>query len=103
MTDLTLRIGTEADFLALQSLAERDSAVVPGGTLLVAESSGRLLAAISLETRGVIADPFQRTSDAVELLRRRAMQLRRAHGPAGPKPARPLPHRASGSPAAAEA
>jgi hypothetical protein len=103
MSDLTLRICGEADYPALQRLAERDSAVVPGGTLLAAESSGRLLAAISLDTRGVIADPFLRTSDAVELLRRRAMQLRRAHGPAGPKPARPLPRRASGSPAPAEA
>jgi hypothetical protein len=103
MSELTLRICSEADYPALQRLAERDSAVVPGGTLIVAESSGRLLAAISLETRAVIADPFQRTSDAVDLLHRRAMQLRRAHGPAGPKPVPRLPRRASSSPAAAEA
>lgn len=86
MTELTLRMCGEADYPALQILAERDSSVVPGGALLVAESSGLLLAAISLETEAVIADPFQRTSDAVELLSRRARQLRRAHGPAGPKP-----------------
>jgi hypothetical protein len=86
MTDLTLRICDEADYPALQRLAERDSAVVPAGRLLAAESSGRLLAAISLESRAVIADPFLRTGDAVDLLRRRAAQLRQAHGPAGPRP-----------------
>ncbi len=86
MTELTLRISTDADHPQLQSIAERDSSVLPGGTLLVAESGGRLLAAISIETEAVIADPFQRTADAVELLRSRAKQLRRAHGPAGPSP-----------------
>jgi hypothetical protein len=103
MSDLTLRICGDVDYPALQRLAERDSAVVPGGRLLAAESEGRLLAAISLESGAVIADPFQRTADAVELLRSRAGQLRRAHGPAGPKPVPPLPRPASGAPAAAEA
>jgi hypothetical protein len=86
MTELTLRMCDEADYPSLQALAERDTAVVPGGALLLAESGGRLLAAISIETEAVIADPFQRTADAVELLRSRAKQLRRAHGPAGPRP-----------------
>jgi hypothetical protein len=86
MTELTLRMCDEADYPALQTLAERDTSVVPGGALLVAESGGRVLAAISIETDAVIADPFQRTADAVELLRSRAKQLRRAHGPAGPRP-----------------
>jgi hypothetical protein len=102
MSELTLRSCGDADHPALQRLAERDSAVVPAGSLLAAESGGRLLAAISLETGGVIADPFQRTADAVELLRSRAMQLRRAHGPAGPSPLPHIPRRASGSPATAE-
>ena len=86
MTELILRMSAEADHPGLQRVAERDSAVVPGGALLVAESGGQLLAAISLETQAVIADPFKRTADAVELLRRTAKQLRRAYGPAGPKP-----------------
>jgi hypothetical protein len=103
MTQLTLRMCAESEYLELERLAQRDSAVVPAGALLVAESGARLLAAISLETEEVIADPFQRTADAVELLRRRAKQLRRAHGPAGPKPLPQLPPRTSGSPAAAEA
>jgi hypothetical protein len=102
MSDLTLRICGEADQPALQALAERDSSVVPAGRLLAAEAGGRLLAAISLDTRAVIADPFLRTGDAVDLLRRRAMQLRRAHGPGGPKRLPGLRHQSSGSPAPAE-
>lgn len=80
MSDLTLRICSEADAPALRVLAERDCAHVPGGRLLAAEAGTRLIAAISLESREVIADPFVRTADAVELLRRRAAQIRRAEG-----------------------
>ena len=86
MSDLTLRICTEADRHELQRIAERDSSLVPGGRLLAAETCGRVVAAISIDTGVVIADPFVRTGDAVDLLRRRAVQLRRAHGPGGPRP-----------------
>jgi hypothetical protein len=102
MSELMLRICCEADYPALQRVAERDSTVVPGGRLLAAEAHGRLLAAISLDSGAVIADPFVRTGDAVELLRRRAMQLRRAHGPGGPKPLPRLRRRPSGPTAPAE-
>jgi hypothetical protein len=78
MSDLTLRFCCEADYATLRKLAERDTAAVPTGRLLAAEADGRLLAAISLETRAVIADPFLPTKDAVEILRRRARQIRRA-------------------------
>jgi hypothetical protein len=102
MSDLTLRICNEGDYLALQRLAERDSSVIPAGRVLGAVAGGRLLAAISIETGAVIADPFQRTGDAVDLLRRRASQLRRAHGPRGPRPLPRLRRRSSGPPAPAE-
>jgi hypothetical protein len=75
MRELTLRICGHGDERALVRLAERDSSVVPAGRLLAAETGGRLIAAISLETRAVIADPFLPTADAVELLRRRARQV----------------------------
>jgi hypothetical protein len=83
MNDLTLRICRDSDHTALRALAERDSADIPSGRLLAAEAGGRLLAAISLETGTVVADPFLPTSDAVELLRRRAWQIRRAEGGSG--------------------
>ena len=102
MSDLTLRICDEADYSALERLAERDSAVVPAGRMLAAESSGRLLAAISLQSGEVIADPFLRTGDAVDLLRRRAAQLRQAHGPSGPRRIPRLGRRTSGRTATVE-
>lgn len=102
MSDLTLRICGEGDDSALQRVAERDSTVVPGGRLLAAEASGQILAAISIESGDVIADPFQRTGDAVELLRRRAAQLRRSHGPGGPTPLPQLQRGPRGSAATAE-
>jgi hypothetical protein len=75
MSELTLRMCSEHDVPALRRLAERDSATVPAAPLVAAEADGRLLAAISLETGEVIADPFVRTQHAVELLRRRATQI----------------------------
>ena len=80
MSDLTLRVCSDADSPAMERLAERDCARVPAGRLLAAQAGSRLIAAISLETREVIAEPFVRTADAVELLRRRAAQIRRAEG-----------------------
>jgi hypothetical protein len=102
MRELTLRVCADGDEAAILRLAERDSSVVPGGRLLAAETCGQLVAAISLETGAVIADPFLRTADAVELLRSRAAQLRRAHGSSGPPRLPGLWRRPSGSPASAE-
>jgi hypothetical protein len=78
VTELTLRTCGEADAPGLRRLAERDSASVPSGTLLAADAGGELIAAISLGSGRVIADPFRPTADAVELLRRRRAQIGRA-------------------------
>jgi hypothetical protein len=43
--------------------------------VLVAEVDGTPVAAISLVDGHVVADPFERTADVVELLRLRAAQL----------------------------
>lgn len=75
---ITIRVLDEADAGALRRLAERDSSSVPRSAALGAVRGGRLIAAIELEGRGnVVADPFQRTADAVALLRVRLGQLRR--------------------------
>ena len=102
MMELTLRVCGDADETALLRLAERDCSVVPAGRLLAAETAGRLVAALSLETGAVIADPFESTADAVDLLRRRAAQIRRAHGRAGPPRLPRLSTRPSTAPAPAE-
>jgi hypothetical protein len=66
---LTIRHATATDLPALERLAALDSRRIPTGELFVAEAEGRLLAATSLDTGAVIADPFEYTASIVELLR----------------------------------
>jgi hypothetical protein len=66
---LTLRSATADDAPWLERLAALDSATVPEGRIVVAERDGQLIAAISERTLKAIADPFERTADAVALLR----------------------------------
>jgi len=72
---LTIRRARDTDEAALGRLADRDSSTAPGGDVLVAESEGRLLAAISLADGALIADPFARTGELRSLLSLRAGQL----------------------------
>ena len=67
---------TDADAAQLAELAERDTRQVPEGPVLGAEVDGRLVAAISLTSGELIADPFRPTSELQALLRLRASQLR---------------------------
>ena len=80
----TLRFANAHDAAALDRLAQLDSAEIPAAPQLIAIEDGALIAAISARDGATIADPFQRSGDAVELLRRRARQLG-----AGPRVARP--------------
>jgi hypothetical protein len=68
---------SDADLRAIDELAERDSGRRPEGPALIAEVEGRILAAISLESRQVLADPFARTDELRSLLELRAAQFRR--------------------------
>ena len=70
-----IREATETDDYALRTLSQRDSARPPAQPLLVAERGGELRAAISLADGAVVADPFERTADLVELLEARAAHL----------------------------
>jgi hypothetical protein len=56
----------------LRVLAERDTAPPPSGVVVGAERDGHLLAALSLTSGEVVADPFHPTADLVTLLRTRA-------------------------------
>jgi hypothetical protein len=67
----------EEDRAPLARLAELDSNRPLEGPVLGVEVEGRLLAAISLSTGATIADPFSRTRELTELLRTRAVQIRR--------------------------
>jgi hypothetical protein len=87
---VTIRRLGAADRESLERLAERDSsrAVALDDDVLGAEVEGALLAAISLASGKLIADPFSRTSELRAMLELRARQLRRraivhsAHRPA---------------------
>jgi hypothetical protein len=80
MDSVTLRLAAASDASALERLAQLESRRrLPPGPHLVAIRDGRVDAAISLSTREVIADPFQRTAELCELLRchARSMRVRR--------------------------
>jgi hypothetical protein len=81
---LTLRHATAADADALVRLAALDSSRVPSGELLVGELDGSVVAALSVDTGAVIADPFEHTAVIVESLRVRA----RGHERPAPAPMR---------------
>lgn len=56
------------DRTELERLAGRDSSPAPSGEVVAAERDGQMLAAISLTTGELVADPFQPTADARRLL-----------------------------------
>jgi hypothetical protein len=82
MKPIAVRVLRDEDRSEVERLAGVDSAAVPSSSRMIgAEVGGRLVAAISLVDGAVIADPFQPTSGAVELLRLRSAQLGGAEGP----------------------
>ncbi|HZA59280.1 MAG TPA: hypothetical protein VE523_08880 [Solirubrobacterales bacterium] len=60
----------------LRRVAERDSGAVPTGCVLAGRVDGRLVAAISVTSGRMVADPFVHTAEIRELLSERAAQLR---------------------------
>lgn len=65
---VTVRRSREDDAPGLRDLADLDSARLPAGVMLIAEVDGELRAAVSLDGRSVIADPFHHTRHLVDLL-----------------------------------
>jgi len=79
---IAVRMLSGADQVEVERIAGLDSAAIPGSTnALGAEVDGRLVAALFLDDGSVIADPFERSSAAIELLRLRARQLGGAKPP----------------------
>jgi hypothetical protein len=79
---LTIRHAGAADLPAIAHLAALDSRRIPSGELFVAEVEGRLLAAVSIDTGAVVADPFAHTASIVRLLRLQASAV----GTPAPRP-----------------
>lgn len=72
---ITLRLSAPADVPALTRLARLDSRRLRDGRYLLAEHGDRPMAAMALRDGSVLADPFQFTASAIELLRSRREQL----------------------------
>jgi hypothetical protein len=66
---ITLRHARTEDATALRRLAALDSSPAPSGETLVAEHDGTLVAAITLDGRTAIGDPFVPTAAILALLR----------------------------------
>jgi hypothetical protein len=77
---IIIRRAGAADARILARLAALDSASTPGADSLVAELDGVAVAALDLVDRHVVADPFARTADVVEMLQLRASRIHGSHG-----------------------
>jgi hypothetical protein len=76
---IVIRRAGSADARILARLAALDSAALPGADSLIAEIDGRAVAALDMADGRVVADPFARTADVVDLLRLRAGGAPRQH------------------------
>ena len=74
---VTIRPAQAGDRSALVRLAQRDTAPLPDGDLLVAAEHGEIRAAISIDGT-TVADPFHRTDELVRMLKLQLAQLREA-------------------------
>jgi hypothetical protein len=72
---ITIRRAGAADAPVLARLAALDSAPTPGADSLIAEAAGRAVAALDMRDGRVVADPFARTADLVDILRLRAERV----------------------------
>lgn len=75
---IVIRRARSTDQGAIAQLAGLTERVAPAAPLVLAESDGMLVAAVSTSTGDVVTDPFVATQDVVALLRLRATQLDRA-------------------------
>jgi hypothetical protein len=82
---LTIRRATAEDAVALHRLAALDSALPLTGDVLLAEVDGEPWAAIEIDGRRVIADPFRPSGDLVTLLHFRSERGVSALAPRRPR------------------
>jgi hypothetical protein len=75
---VVIRPATGADARAVERLAEASERRTPSGLVLVAEVDDDVVAALPVEERYVLTDPWRPTGDVVQLLELRCKQLRAA-------------------------
>ncbi len=96
---LALRPAHADDAADVARLAALDSAAPPAGPVLLGVVDGRAVAALSLSSGALVADPFTPTADVVTLLRQRAALLAPTAAPGRRRPF--LPGRRGRGPALA--
>ena len=74
-SEIAIRSARPGDAAAIRRLAHLVDRTVPAAPVLVAESDGAVVAALSTSSGEVVTDPFRATADIVELLQLRAAQL----------------------------
>jgi hypothetical protein len=83
---IVIRAATAADGPILTRLAALDSAPVPFGPTLIAEVDGEARAALALRDGAVVADPFARTAELVQLLKVHASTVADTEGRPATRP-----------------
>ena len=73
--EITIRLSSPEDRVAILRLAELDGRRAPSGESILALVGGELRAALSLGGGDAVADPFWPTTELVELLRLRDAAL----------------------------
>ena len=74
-SEIAIRSARPADSVEIERLALLVDRGVPAAPLLLAESDGAVVVALSTTTGDVVSDPFRATADLVALLRLRSTQL----------------------------
>jgi hypothetical protein len=74
-SEIAIRSARPADVDEIRRLALLVDRAVPAEPVLLAESDGTVVVALSTTTGEVVTDPFRATADLVELLRLRSSQL----------------------------
>ena len=77
---VVLRPASPEDARSLHRLAVLDSSVAPRGEVVMAFRGAEPVAAVSVTDGHVVADPFARTADVVDLLREHVRGLRAGRG-----------------------
>jgi hypothetical protein len=73
--EVTIRPASSEDAASVEVLRQLDTRPMPAAPLILAEVDGTIVAARSLASGEVIADPFRRTTQLAAMLRVRAAQL----------------------------
>jgi hypothetical protein len=74
-SEIAIRSALPGDVDEIRRLALLVDRAVPETPVLLAESDGVVVAALSTASGDVVTDPFRATADLVELLRLRSTQL----------------------------